>query len=158
MVSRIISVILWIFHILAPKWAVPAVSGFRALHFSWQTCTSPKLANWNLTTPIPMNSSKQEITTVRGKLFYKLVGFSFSSSLIFMSLITKSLVCWLPKQLFLNPSWKKCFKTFFNKQIPFSFSLQNQLSSPANKRLVFFFSLGFTEVSYIFSTSFENCK
>lgn len=94
-----------------------------------------------------MNSSEQEITTVPSKLFYKLVGFSFSSSLILMSFITKSLICWLPKQLFLNPSWKKRFKTFFNKQIPFSFSLQNQLSSPANKRV---FSLGFFLKSLIF--------
>lgn len=104
-----------------------------------------------------MNSSEQEITTVPGKLFYKLVGFSFSSSLILTSFITKSLVCWLPKQLFLNPSRKKCFKAFFNKQIPFFFfsSLQNQLSSLANKRV---FSLGFFLKSHIFSTSFENCK
>lgn len=94
-----------------------------------------------------MNSSEQEITTLPGKLLYKLVGFSFSSSLILMSFISKSLICWLPKQLFLNPSWKKCFKTFFNKQIPFSFSLQNQLSSPANKRV---FSLGFFLKSLIF--------
>lgn len=33
------------FHIPAPNWAVPGMSGFRALHFSWQTCTSPKLTN-----------------------------------------------------------------------------------------------------------------
>lgn len=33
------------FHIPVPNWAVPGMSGFRALHFSWQTCTSPKLTN-----------------------------------------------------------------------------------------------------------------
>lgn len=72
------------------------------------------------------------------------------ASLTCISFLATHRLCSLSKEPVKSPSWKRCFKTSSNKQLPFCFSFQDQLFSPTNTDFpqAFFWSL------YYFSSVF----